>query len=226
MSGNFRRDLPLTLQPGTRLYNGTDWGLLPAIDGARARESVAGLWKLGAGSRLDLMQPADLTAAERAEAVRQAMLHAWRGYERFAMGAAELRPVSKRAKQDIMGGQGISGLGVTVVDAMSTLHVMGLKDEFDRCRTVAMSGPCVGVWAASCSCQATLLQSSNALAAAFDSRRQAWPAWPPHVCAPSGALLLGHSVALQCATPTSSRQLHACNVDLPGWLRHMLRGAV
>lgn len=43
---------------------------------------------------------------ERAEAVRRAMLHAWRSYERFAMGAAELHPVSKTAKQDILGGAG------------------------------------------------------------------------------------------------------------------------
>ena len=71
-------------------------------------------------------------AAERAEAVRQGMLHAWRSYERFAMGAAELRPISKMAKNDIMGGAGISGLGVTVVDAMSTLYIMGYKEEFER----------------------------------------------------------------------------------------------
>ncbi len=83
-------------------------------------------------------------SAERAEAVRQAMLHAWRGYERFAMGAAELHPISKRAKQDIKGGQGISGLGVTVVDAMSTLFVMGLKDEFDRWAALAL---CAALWA-------------------------------------------------------------------------------
>ncbi len=74
----------------------------------------------------------DAEAARRAEAVKRAMVHAWRGYERFAMGAPELHPVSRKAKQDVLGGSGISGLGVTVVDAMSTLHLMGLQEDFDR----------------------------------------------------------------------------------------------
>lgn len=48
------------------------------------------------------------------------------------MGAAELRPLSKAPNDNVFGGMGISGLGVTVVDALSTLHIMRLYQEADR----------------------------------------------------------------------------------------------
>ena len=70
---------------------------------------------------------------ERAEAVRRAMKHAWHGYERYAWGADELRPASKQGKSGVTGGMnGFNGLGASIVDAMSTLHVMGFHDEFQR----------------------------------------------------------------------------------------------
>lgn len=70
---------------------------------------------------------------ERAEAVRNAMRHAWHGYERYAWGADELRPESKQGKFGVLGGMGgFNGLGASVIDAMSTLHIMGLHEEFER----------------------------------------------------------------------------------------------
>lgn len=81
---------------------------------------------------------AEEESAQRAETIRNAMRHAWHGYERYAMGAAELHPVKQEAKQDILGGAGISGLGVTVIDAMTTLHVMNLTDDFGRWGTVCV----------------------------------------------------------------------------------------
>jgi hypothetical protein len=72
--------------------------------------------------------------ALRAEAVRRAMRHAWHGYEAHAWGADELRPASRTGKSGVTGGMdGFSGLGASIVDAMSTLHVMGLTEEFERC---------------------------------------------------------------------------------------------
>ncbi|ETV78473.1 hypothetical protein H257_07996 [Aphanomyces astaci] len=62
-------------------------------------------------------------------AIRGAMQHAWSGYETHAFGADEVGPVSGDRKQDVWG-----GLGVTLVDALDTLYIMGMADEFQRAR--------------------------------------------------------------------------------------------
>lgn len=74
----------------------------------------------------------DAISAGRAEAVRDAMRHAWGGYYKYAFGADELMPTSKKPKTDILGGVGVKGMGVTIIDALSTLKVMGLEQEFAR----------------------------------------------------------------------------------------------
>ena len=74
----------------------------------------------------------DSISAGRAEAVREAMRHAWGGYVKYAFGADELMPTSKKPKTDILGGVGVKGMGVTIVDALSTLKTMGLDEDFAR----------------------------------------------------------------------------------------------
>ena len=70
---------------------------------------------------------------DRVDAVRNAMAHAWHGYEKYAWGADELQPDSKQGKFGVLGGLGgFSGLGASIVDAMSTLHLMGFNEEFER----------------------------------------------------------------------------------------------
>lgn len=69
----------------------------------------------------------------RAAVVRNAMRHAWKGYETYAWGADELRPKSKEGKTGVLGSMdGFKGLGASVIDAMSTLYIMGLHDEFEH----------------------------------------------------------------------------------------------
>jgi mannosyl-oligosaccharide alpha-1,2-mannosidase len=58
------------------------------------------------------------------DAVRDAMRHAWSSYASHALGYDELQPAAKRGKN------GFGGMGATVVDALDTLHIMGLTDEF------------------------------------------------------------------------------------------------
>ncbi|XP_074276658.1 mannosyl-oligosaccharide 1,2-alpha-mannosidase MNS3 [Silene latifolia] len=58
----------------------------------------------------------------RQQKVREAFVHAWSGYKRYAMGFDELMPLSKR------GNDGLGGLGATVVDALDTAMIMGVKD--------------------------------------------------------------------------------------------------
>ena len=63
----------------------------------------------------------------RSNAVRDALKHAWNGYKRYAWGKDELKPLSKQGRDWL-------GLGLTLIDAMDTLHIAGLKDEFDEGR--------------------------------------------------------------------------------------------
>jgi mannosidase alpha-like ER degradation enhancer 2 len=71
----------------------------------------------------------DVNRREMAERVRAEFLHAWRGYERYAWGHDELRPLSKTAR-DWYG----EPLYMTQVDALDTLILMGLREEADRDR--------------------------------------------------------------------------------------------
>jgi len=61
------------------------------------------------------------------EAVKAALRHAWGGYVRFAFGQDELKPVSNT-------GYNWLGMGATIVDALDTLWIMGLKEEFKQAR--------------------------------------------------------------------------------------------
>ncbi|MFL6254669.1 MAG: glycoside hydrolase family 47 protein, partial [Pyrinomonadaceae bacterium] len=61
--------------------------------------------------------------------VRAEFLHAWRGYERYAWGHDELRPLSKTARDWYA-----EPLYMTQVDALDTLILMGLREEAERDR--------------------------------------------------------------------------------------------
>ncbi|GLU13988.1 hypothetical protein SLE2022_305860 [Rubroshorea leprosula] len=54
--------------------------------------------------------------------VKEAFIHAWSGYKKFAMGNDELMPLSQH------GVDGLGGLGATVVDALDTAMIMGLDE--------------------------------------------------------------------------------------------------
>jgi len=63
----------------------------------------------------------------RRDAVENAFLHAWNGYKKYAWGKDEVAPVSGASRSSF------GGWGATLVDAMDTLWIMGLKDEFESC---------------------------------------------------------------------------------------------
>lgn len=58
----------------------------------------------------------------RQQKVKEAFVHAWSGYKKYAMGFDELMPLSQR------GVDGLGGLGATVVDALDTAMIMGLDE--------------------------------------------------------------------------------------------------
>jgi len=61
----------------------------------------------------------------RREAVRKAMAHAWQGYKSYAWGKDELKPISRTYKNWVG-----TGIGLTILDSMSTLIIMDMKTEF------------------------------------------------------------------------------------------------
>ncbi|XP_051749671.1 mannosidase, alpha, class 1B, member 1b isoform X1 [Ctenopharyngodon idella] len=72
--------------------------------------------------------PASLALAEsRLEAVREAFRHAWKGYKDYAWGHDELKPISKSYGEWF-------GLGLTLIDALDTMWILGLKEEFAEAR--------------------------------------------------------------------------------------------
>jgi Glycosyl hydrolase family 47 len=60
--------------------------------------------------------------------VKKAMQHAWNGYVQYAFGMDEILPVSGH------GSDGWGGQGITLVDALDTLWLMDMKEEFQRAR--------------------------------------------------------------------------------------------
>ncbi|XP_072967314.1 mannosyl-oligosaccharide 1,2-alpha-mannosidase MNS1-like [Typha angustifolia] len=70
----------------------------------------------------------DPTNNERREKVKEAMIHAWSSYKKYAWGQDELQPQSRS------GINSFGGLGATLVDSLDTLYIMGLHDEFQEAR--------------------------------------------------------------------------------------------
>jgi mannosyl-oligosaccharide alpha-1,2-mannosidase len=58
------------------------------------------------------------------------MKHAWDGYSTYGWGMNEVRPVSLVGHRG--GIFGSSPMGATIVDAMDTLYIMGMVEEFDK----------------------------------------------------------------------------------------------
>ncbi|XP_061590463.1 endoplasmic reticulum mannosyl-oligosaccharide 1,2-alpha-mannosidase [Cololabis saira] len=65
---------------------------------------------------------------DRLEAVRDAFRHAWKGYKDNAWGHDELKPISKSFGEWF-------GLGLTLIDSLDTMWIMGLKEEFAEARS-------------------------------------------------------------------------------------------
>lgn len=73
-------------------------------------------------------QFAGATFEEGKKLVRGMMDHAWKGYRRHAWGMDDLRPWTNSSQN----GLGDSPLGLTIVDSLDTLYLMGMKKEFEE----------------------------------------------------------------------------------------------
>lgn len=72
----------------------------------------------------------DRVSESRRREVKDAMRHAWSGYRKFAFGEDELEPVTRTGRNDF------GRLGATAIDAIDTLWIMGLDEEYQEAREV------------------------------------------------------------------------------------------
>lgn len=72
------------------------------------------------------LEPSDEKYQHVAEEVKNAFLTTWRTYRKYAWGRDELMPISKTGKDSF------GGLGITILDSLTTLWLMGLTVEFEQ----------------------------------------------------------------------------------------------
>jgi len=77
-------------------------------------------------------RPSDPAVLEKRETVRNMMIHAWKGYHEKAWSENEVRPISGKGHSANIFGN--AKTGATIVDALDTLWIMGLTDEFNEGR--------------------------------------------------------------------------------------------
>lgn len=63
---------------------------------------------------------------------------AWTGYEKYAWGQNELKPIAKRSHSPSIFGSA-SNIGASIVDSLDTLFIMNLKDEYKKAKDWVLS---------------------------------------------------------------------------------------
>ncbi|XP_039264483.1 mannosyl-oligosaccharide 1,2-alpha-mannosidase IA-like [Styela clava] len=81
--------------------------------------------------------PSDPDILNKRDKIREMMKFAWDGYKKYAWGANELRPISNRGHSANIFGS--AATGATIVDALDTLYIMGMKEEFKEARDWVLS---------------------------------------------------------------------------------------
>nr|CAB3263604.1 mannosyl-oligosaccharide 1,2-alpha-mannosidase IA [Phallusia mammillata] len=75
-------------------------------------------------------KPQEPDIIEKREIIKDMMKLAWKGYRNYAWGANELRPISKQKHSANIFGS--ADTGATIIDALDTLYIMELKDQFNE----------------------------------------------------------------------------------------------
>nr|XP_056712929.1 mannosyl-oligosaccharide 1,2-alpha-mannosidase IA [Euleptes europaea] len=76
-------------------------------------------------------EPADPLVRQKRAKIREMMKHAWDNYKHYAWGLNELKPISKQGHSSNLFG---NIQGATIVDALDTLYIMEMKDEFKEAK--------------------------------------------------------------------------------------------
>ncbi|CAJ0946866.1 unnamed protein product [Ranitomeya imitator] len=72
--------------------------------------------------------PGDPDIREKRDKIKEMMKHAWDNYRQYGWGHNELKPIARKGHSTNIFGN--SQMGATIVDALDTLYIMGLLDEF------------------------------------------------------------------------------------------------
>ncbi|XP_043930344.1 mannosyl-oligosaccharide 1,2-alpha-mannosidase IA [Protopterus annectens] len=72
-------------------------------------------------------EPTDKDTLEKRAKIKEMMKHAWDNYKHYAWGMNEVKPISKRGHASNLFG---NIQGATIVDALDTLYIMEMHDEF------------------------------------------------------------------------------------------------
>ncbi|KAM0792930.1 hypothetical protein ACM66B_002689 [Microbotryomycetes sp. NB124-2] len=104
--------------PRDQLFRGPTWWKMRSLGEAIAMPQVQAL------ERDERTETQKVQDSQRREWIRRAFLHVWESYKVHAWGHDELRPLSASADDKF------SGWGATIFDALDTLLVMGLEDEY------------------------------------------------------------------------------------------------
>ncbi|XP_043218312.1 mannosyl-oligosaccharide 1,2-alpha-mannosidase IA-like [Amphibalanus amphitrite] len=110
-----------------RLYSKAQEAAAPASGGSAAPVPPDPLHPVISGG-----EDPDPVMRFRRRKIKEMMRHAWKGYVTYAWGEDELRPVSRRGRSAGMFGR--QAMGATIVDALDTLLIMGLEQEFSEAR--------------------------------------------------------------------------------------------
>jgi len=80
---------------------------------------------------------------ERRDFVQKMMKDAWDDYTRWAWGQNELKPVSQTGQNG--GIFGDAEIGATIVDSISTLHIMNMTEEYQSARSFVSNLTFIGI---------------------------------------------------------------------------------
>ena len=112
---------------GGGLSQGLDNDDLPQ---PRSRRSTDQLY---VRSSIPIGEPLVSKHTERQEAVVDAFRHAWKAYVDYAWGKDEVNPLSHTGTANYF------DLGLTLVDSLDTMWLMGLTDEFRKAKDWVMT---------------------------------------------------------------------------------------
>ncbi|GFG14166.1 mannosyl-oligosaccharide 1,2-alpha-mannosidase MNS1 [Aspergillus udagawae] len=96
----------------------TKQDLIPNGSSARSKFRIQFAFQGESGSAKRIRQ-------DRQQQVRQAFMHAWKGYKKYAWLHGEVTPLSSGHRDPYV------GWAATLVDGLDSLYIMGLQDEFD-----------------------------------------------------------------------------------------------
>ena len=77
-------------------------------------------------------EPQEPEIIEKRNKIKEMMLHAWNGYKEKSWGASEVNPQSGEPINSALFGK--SNTGLTIIDAIGTLYIMGMTDEYQAAR--------------------------------------------------------------------------------------------